>query len=108
MTGMVVQHVCDICGRKYMMDGEYDKDCPNECPSCVLKYSPALRKACVDEFLYAVGLTDGTVITFSKATVYGDWVHLYDVDDDLDVDTSRGIDVNLNHILWVVEAPKGS
>lgn len=84
------------------------------CEQCLAKYPWPILKATIDYFDYALGLVDGTVFTFSSASVKGDWVSLilsgamtkstnapvYPLD--------RGVVVNLNHIVWCADAPSGS
>ncbi len=81
-----------------------------------------LLKACLDQFDYALGLVDGTVIRFCEARIEGDWVHL-----NLGLEPFRGkvhlngcheasgkfsfprdIAVRLDKIVWVCDAPEGS
>lgn len=82
-------------------------------------YPPALAKACEDEFDYALGLRDGTVIFFTGAVPVSDsWVTLNGVTngpsatrgggDSRCATFERGLDVNLAHIAWVADAPHGS
>jgi len=79
---------------------------------------PALAKAMYDQsFDYALGLCTGEVIRLGTAHISADgkWVHLSDMggygDETYTVSTSasfpfvRGVDVRLDDIVWVAEAP---
>lgn len=78
----------------------------------------AWEKAQNDPFYYAVGLTTGQIIVFHQMTVIDDtWVHLSDLDiRDLEGDVERtfpfkverGVDVKIEHIIWIMDAPGGS
>jgi len=75
----------------------------------------ALIKACFDTFDYALALRNGYVIRFEAASVSSDgkWVHLqmdYTLHAMTGIDYSfdRGIDVRIEDILWVADAPEGS
>lgn len=84
----------------------------------------ALAKALCDPHDYALGLEDGTVIRFQSASadsIDSPWVHLediaghtikYQVPDHLrgsaPFTLPRGIDVRVDNIAWVVDAPMGS
>lgn len=87
------------------------------------KLPPALVKSCFDEFDYALGLRDGTIIYFSYAefdTEVPEWVHLIEHPmyeeayanrlgrRRLPVSFLRGLDVRLTEIAWVADAPFGS
>jgi len=90
------------------------------CADCVRKYPDPLLKAAVDPYDYALGLKDGTVIRFTKATLQGDYV-LLDVADaqrafpfgrpdgrhTLPYPCRRGVAVRLDCIAWAVDAPEG-
>lgn len=78
--------------------------------------SPALAKAVEDEFDYALKLKSGEVIRFTLATLnpHG-WITLHGVTRDdmttghsLPYPAGRGVDVRLDEILWVMDAPCGS
>lgn len=78
----------------------------------------ALAKACVDSFEYMLGLRTGQVIQFGSAEVSQDhkWVHLapsdFERDDPfmtgIEAPFERGIDVRVEDIVWVADAPYGS
>jgi hypothetical protein len=81
--------------------------------------SPALVKACLDYFDYALRLKSGEVIRFTDAAWHGNgWLTLNGVDpnkdfrsphrQDLPFPAARGVDVRLDDILWVMDAPCGS
>ena len=78
--------------------------------------SPALAKACADEFDYALRLRTGEVIRFvSACMVDHTWVHLVLGDsleqpphDFIAYPAERGVDVRLSDIVWVMDAPLGS
>jgi hypothetical protein len=81
--------------------------------------SPALVKACLDYFDYALRLKSGEVIRFTDAEWRGNgWLTLNGVDpdedfrsphrQDLPFPAARGVDVRLDDILWVMDAPCGS
>jgi hypothetical protein len=63
-------------------------------------------------FDYAMRLTSGELIHFESAELRGDWAHLAESvalgEDQLPVNTSRGLDVRIDSIVWVVKAPRGS
>lgn len=80
-------------------------------------YPPALVKACEDQFDYRLRLRTGELIRFSEAEpVSPEWVHLntanlYKVPPSMDegrLDCPRGLDVRLDAIVWVQDAPFGS
>lgn len=84
------------------------------CRACAQGIPAALQKAAVDYFDYALGLETGEVIFFHQATVNGRWVHL-DVGDAASINGcdnrfpfERGVDVRLDRIVWVADAPFGS
>ena len=78
--------------------------------------SSALAKACQDPFDYALKLRTGEVIRFHCAEVYRPgWVHLDVFGPDQQPDKNclpfkadRGIDVRIEDIVWVMDAPEGS
>ena len=82
----------------------------------VLLGSHALAKACQDPFDYAMKLRTGEVIRFHSAEVYRPgWVHLEVCDPDQQPDedrlpfkADRGVDVRIDDIVWVMDAPEGS
>lgn len=83
---------------------------------------PALWKAVLDPFDYAIGLKSGMVIRFQEATIVGDgkWVYLSGLDnwpeqyastdygEGIPFPFPRGIEVRLDDIEWVADAPAGS
>ena len=78
--------------------------------------SRALAKACVDHFDYALKLRTGEVIRFSEAEIIRPgWIHLEGCAPDaqphkdrLPFKADRGIDVRIDEIVWVMDAPEGS
>lgn len=71
-------------------------------------YPPALLKAAEDRpWFYTAKLRSGEMIGFSGATLHGgDWVTLHRDDernDDIPVLATRGVDVRLPEITWVVD-----
>ena len=86
-----------------------------------MSYPPALAKACVDPFDYAMGLRNGSVLFFEHAVaVSRTWVTIMGVKqgppavlDDGTPDRNnaifgRGLDVRVSQIAWVADAPYGS
>lgn len=81
--------------------------------------SPALTKACLDDFDYALKLKSGEVIRFTSAEWHDNgWLTLSGIDNDNDLrppnrtdlpfPAARGVDIRLEDILWVMDAPCGS
>lgn len=84
-----------------------------------LGYPPALAKACHDEFDYAMRLRTGELLRFGAAkAVNREWVTII-----FDVGTfcpsghnlfgqpwplPRGVDIRVDSIAWVADAPEGS
>lgn len=113
--GCITEVTCAVCGIKFV-GNEDNGDGLSGCGMCRSRYPKALIKACSDEFTYALGLVSGAVIVFGSAEINGDWVHLSDIDDNFTtlanpsnycVFMDRGIDIQISHILWVVDAPNG-
>lgn len=91
----------------------------------LFKLPDALAKACVDPFIYAMGLKCGIILHFSEATYVAgsDWIHITPQESlvadaelnktiqpsrRLNMPLERGIDVRLSEIAWVADAPYGS
>lgn len=82
----------------------------------ILTGSPALAKACLDYFDYALKLRTGEVIYFWSAKVLNkEWVHLelkpegeQPEENRIAYPGDRGVDVRLSDIVWVMDAPMGS
>jgi hypothetical protein len=89
------------------------------------RLSPVLQKALTDQpFDYACGLTTGEIIRFGSATIRDgcrDWVWLEDISDLNDGESRRvtkiktipypcprGIEVRIDSIIWLADAPQGS
>lgn len=77
--------------------------------------SHVLAKACVDHpFNYALKLRSGEVITFTEARFINPgwfWIDFCPLDEQptghgIPFDTERGIDVRLDEIVWVMDAPE--
>jgi hypothetical protein len=77
--------------------------------------SRALAKACVDHYDYALKLRTGEVIRFTDAEIIRPgWIHLEVCEPDvqprmnrLPFTAGRGIDVRIDEIVWVMDAPEG-
>lgn len=99
---------CPICKITQRESGDY------ACGNCVARVGSVLAKANVDSFDYAAGLVSGAVIRFSHAAIQGDWITLYGInlaDSKLPLpisDAERGLDVQISHIAWAIDAPSGS
>ncbi len=121
--------ICVACGTE--MPGPRDElSPPGGCKECTQRLPASLIKACYDLFDYALGLTNGMVIRFSKATVTGDYVELTvtgdwaghgvvsgltipargagDLSQPYTPSFDRGIDVRIDQIVWCADAPDGS
>jgi len=79
--------------------------------------SHVLAKACSDKpFDYALKLRSGEVVRFSGAEIIRPgWIHLdvfppdaQPANNGLPFPADRGIDVRIDEILWVMDAPHGS
>lgn len=80
--------------------------------------SPALAKACMDSFDYALKLRSGEVVRFTDATCHANgWITLQGVEQcdpaltveqELPFPAPRGVDVRLTDVIWVMDAPCGS
>lgn len=71
-----------------------------------LGWPPALVKAGIDPYDYAIGLRSGAVICFREAEITDTlgWVHLCDVRSLTAAPaTERGMDVRLVEIVWVAD-----
>jgi hypothetical protein len=77
-------------------------------------YPPALQKACVDPFDYALKLRTGEIWTFESAkAVSREWVCIVDFHENSGGQKPpfpfvRGVDVRVADIVWVADAPRGS
>ena len=85
------------------------------CDECVKRYPPALMKAVCDPYDYALRLVTGEIVYFSEATISGEWVHLDQVGQlrpvdsrPFDIPAPRGVDIRVDSIVWVTDAPHGS
>lgn len=77
-----------------------------------LKYPPALAKACVDHFAYAVRLRTGEIYEFQEAEAINcDWVRIKEFDNPIGLNGiifDRGLEIKISEIVWVCDAPRGS
>jgi len=80
--------------------------------------SEALDKASCDHFDFAIKLVTGEIICFESLDILNDkWVHLNGIRKDFHEQpqntlipflASRGMDIRIEHIVWVMDAPNGS
>lgn len=123
----IARHTCCACGRRDVLAGNSWGGIHGVtlCRTCST-LPPALIKACVDApWTYALRLRSGDLVLFEGATVHGEWVHLSGVamhpvaelPGDVDLPNvsisgpmtfERGMDVRINDIAWVSDAPWGS
>ena len=88
------------------------------CQPCIDKYSFALLKSTVDPFDYAMRLSSGEIIYYDECSINGDWVSIRrPIQKGPDVNSvqgpklppfERGVDIRLDDIVWVADAPYGS
>lgn len=84
------------------------------CTYCERRYPNALLKACFDQpFDYALRLRTGETWRFSGARIRGMFVTLtFDRLQRAGLESTfpfpRGVDVRVDDILWVADAPEGS
>ena len=103
---------CPVCDGP-MPDGTAYTD---GCAACRDRYPAALLKAHGDYFDYALRLRTGEVIRFMEARIEGDWVHLTvspacdqpEFFGRLPYPMDRGLDVRIDDIVWVADAPEGA
>lgn len=83
----------------------------------VIVGSEALAKSLMDPFDYALKLRTGEIVRYHKARLINDqWIHLEikgfednePHKDGLPYPAERGVDVRLEDIVWVMDAPSGS
>jgi hypothetical protein len=101
-----------------MFEDEAGVDILNAFERQVQNWPRALTKAASDYFTYALGLRNGTVIRFSEATptAGGFWVWLKEPDilsgpgnvPSCGFSFDRGLEVRVEEIAWVADAPWGS
>lgn len=77
------------------------------CSECIEKLPEALMKACVDEFDYRLCASTGEMIRFTSAKISGAWVHLEGAVQGA-YKFPRGVDVRIDSIVWICDAPEGS
>ncbi len=89
------------------------------CAACARRIPRALLKALIDPFDYALRLTTGEVVRFGSARIDGDWVTLSDAPGEtppkgdrpvtgLKYPCPRGVEVRIDQIVWIADAPEGS
>lgn len=94
------------------------------CGIHVHAYPPSLVKAAGDYFDYALQLSNGTVLTFRRATLHGVYATLHNDEGAAYPTTAgktwtedkfplaypcpRGVDVRISEIVWCADAPEGS
>lgn len=109
---------CEQCGGGQIPVSAVEDAGAAWCVYCSQQYPPALLKATIDQFDYALKFRDradgtpGEVVRFMSATINGGWITLTP-DDGFKVAFSglpcpRGVDVRLEDIEWVADAPNGS
>lgn len=118
---MVINQVCAACGAtRQRMHGTALE--PWVCERCEWRYPPALLKALIDSFDYALKLRTGEIFRFQEATLHGEWLHLRTGESREGNDFrryggnkvpypypfDRGVDVRVADIVWIADAPEGS
>lgn len=105
---------CMACGEE--IEGEPDGP-PEVCTECEARYPASLIKALGDEFDYAMGLRNGTVLRFQSARITGEWVtiELFEPNEQPvkgfnkgEYPCPRGVDIRISEIIWCADAPQGS
>ena len=84
--------------------------------ACQTETPDAVQKAAEDHFEYAARLRTGETIVFQKAEINGAWVHLEEISNHSaplvsgrpEFTFDRGMDVRIEDIVWVADAPWGS
>lgn len=108
---------CTQCGEVTVEEGYWP-----HCDRCEAKYGHHLLKSTIDEFDYAMRLVSGDLIYYNHATIEGDWVRVSDegivpMRGFLSVSCApptpnppfeRGLQIRLDAIAWVADAPFGS
>ena len=88
------------------------KELPMFCQTCVDKYGNTMLKAVVDPFCYAFGLKSGMVLWVETIAINKDWVYFPKPESDFSTKLTfpfeRGLQVRLDEIAWVADAPRGS
>lgn len=88
-------------------------------PQLARAIPPSLLKAAQDPFTYALRLRTGEVLTFERATIYGEYATLWGSEpcgggeygfsrEQLRYPCPRGLDVRIADIVWCADAPLGS
>ena len=112
---------CDICGDVYPVEAG---EAGYYCPVCLDCYPPALIKATCDPFDYAVKVRDIGVLEFEHASIHGEWATIYPHGgtfnrpfhdqryghelQSLPYNMDRGLEIRVNDIIWIADAPNGS
>src|ERR1700677_3922795 len=92
---------CAVC-RKPCKNDDWDDWCFS-CQECKVRYPPVLRKACGDNWLYALKLTTGEILRFCQARIEGQWITLLGVRDlPDDMFCSSQVTLRLNKIVWLI------
>ena len=103
---------CAVCSAPMdvlpLAEGEPDP----VCDLCEAKYAPALIRSVSVASSYAIGLRDGTVIEFSRATIHGRFAHLREAATTNTVlgkfKSDRGFDVRISDIMCATDTPHGA
>lgn len=105
---------CVVCDCREIAVGPHGGACEQH----ARRFPPALLKAAGDPFDYALRLVTGEIVYFNECDLYDGWAHVSAFDDDLrkswhgttpfEIKADRGLDVRLEHIVWVADAPWGS
>ena len=76
---------------------------------CRKAYPPSLIKACRDPFHYCLRVRGiQGIIEFTRARINGDWVTIWDDDNELLIDGHnypRGFDIHIHEIIGCADAP---
>jgi hypothetical protein len=99
------------------------KDMPREdsfCRPCLERYGYHMLKAATDPFDYAMRLTSGDLIYFQQLEIHGDWVTIgggqinWEHSNYAPVVATenppweRGLQIRIDAIAWIADAPYGS
>ena len=126
VSSLVTCHICKETFCQYDYESE-----PDTCKTCFSTIPYALRKAENDPFDYALQLTNGLIIRFETLDFLNrNWIRIpdecikethpweriqrgtpaypYHTYGPLNFTFDRGIEININQIVWVTDAPEGS
>lgn len=109
---------CMQCGEPTTTEAAWG----NWCDWCLAKYGHHLLKSTIDEFEYAIRLVSGDLIYYNQATIAGDWVTIEaenivprkgflsvsEAPPTANPPLERGLQIRLDAIAWVADAPFGS